>query len=372
MTEFETTPIRQNEKTTARFAFIAHWVEPWNWLLWWSDSLHRNPNHAHYWAWLAPLYWPMSLVYLLGRRQYDIVDQFHFNDNIKGQTLLIRNFGWHFFLKRYRNLIRHRIADAVLYAQRNRADVIGLGALTKAEWLTKGGRWIVEELGERLETPVVHGDTLTAAAVVMKAEEAIGGQKLEPLVFITGATSKIGRAVTIELVKRGRHVLMYTKSPKRFETIKAEAGEYGNHITHATSLEDGKDCKLWITGKAVPGGAKVLDKVPLRATVLNFSVPNPISTKHLKKRQDILSQEAGLLAYDPSRTDLKFTMRLRPGVTYACHAGTIVHAAQGWTHHEVSHIDLTDIWKVWSASMEEGFSLLPPEASGTAARNTME
>lgn len=350
-----------NKEYAKKFAFIAHWVEPWNWLLWWSDDLHKDPHHARYWKWLTPLYLSMSLWYLLGKRQHDVVDEFGFNGNLQGQTLLIRNFGWHFFIKNYRQKIRQRILDAVLYAQKDGADVVGLGALTKAEWLTKGGEWIVDELADKLHIPVVHGDTLTVASVVMQTEAVVRKLKLKPAVFITGPTSKIGRAVTIELARRHYNIVMYTKSRKRFESIQAEADEFGSNITHATSLSEGTACNLWITGKAVPGGTKLLGKIPDGAIVLNFSVPNPVSLKQSKKRRNIFLQKAGLLAYDPSCTDLKFTMRLKPGITYACHAGTIVHASQGWTNHEVSHVNMTDIWKVWQAAVDEGFYLPPLE-----------
>ena len=350
-----------SEEHAKKFTFIAHWVEPWNWLLWWSDDLHKNPHHARYWKWLAPFYWIVSFKYLLGKKPYDVVDQFTFNGNLGGQTLLIRNFGWHFIIKNYQQKIRQRILDAVLAAQQNGTNVIGLGALTKAEWLTKGGQWIVDELADQLHTPVVHGDTLTAATVVMQAEKVVRKLKLKPVVFITGATSKIGRAVTIELARRNYKIVMYTKSRKRFKAIKSEADEFGSNITHATSLGEGRTCTLWITGKVVPGGKKLLSKIPDGAAVLNFSVPNPLLDKHVKKRVDIISREAGLLAYDPSCTDLKFTMRMKPGITYACHAGTIVHASQGWSHHEVSHINMPDIWKVWQASVDEGFYLPPLE-----------
>ena len=46
--------------------------------------------------------------------------------------MLIRNFAWHFALKGQRQKIRERILKTVMEAQRE-ADVIGLGALTKAE-----------------------------------------------------------------------------------------------------------------------------------------------------------------------------------------------------------------------------------------------
>jgi hypothetical protein len=123
-----------------KFTFIAHWVEPWNWLFWWVDSLNENPNKSRFWIWLAPIYWSMSIGYLFGKKSHDIIDQFLFNENIEGQTVLLRNFGWHFFVKSYREKIRQRILEAILNAQANNTNVVDLGALTKAEWLTKGGQ----------------------------------------------------------------------------------------------------------------------------------------------------------------------------------------------------------------------------------------
>jgi hypothetical protein len=152
---------------------------------------------------------------------------------------------------------------------------------------------------------------------------------------------------------------MYTKSQDRFERIRDEAEKWGKNIAYASSLAEGEKCMLWITGKAIPDGTKLLDNIPFNACVLNFSVPNPVTKKHLKKRRDIFSREVGLLAYDPSRTNLRITMRLKPGITYACHAGTIVHASKGWTNHEVSSVEIGNMWKVWEAAMDEGF-FLPP------------
>jgi hypothetical protein len=54
-------------------------------------------------------------------------------------------------------------------------------------------------------------------------------------------------------------------------------------------------------------------------------------------------------------------MRLRPGITYACHSGTMVHAHKGWTHHEVGPVDIVKLTEVWEAATELGFFLPPIE-----------
>lgn len=368
-----------------RFVFIAHWVENWNWLLWWINDLHRNPRHAWRWIWLWPACAIASLVYLFGKKSYDEVDSFGFNGKLQGKTFLTRNFGWHFMLLlipvakwnpriglfvrlkqrlqiqqlKLFALLRTRVLETVKAAQ-DEADVIGLGALTKAEWLTAGGKWIVDTLGDKLRVPIVHGDTLTAAAVIKMALRLIEQKRINSPVFITGATSKIGRAVVLDLAARGVEVMMYTDSPKRFEAICAEAGECSRNIQKAASLSDGLDSQLWITGKALPVGKKLMKYIPEGATVVNFSVPNPVPEYLFKKRPDLDFLEGGLLAYDSARTDLAFTMRLRPGITYACHAGLMVHAYKGWTHHEVSQVEMSQLLSVWEAAEELGF-FLPKE-----------
>lgn len=338
------------------FAFIAHWVESWNWLLWYSRDLHRNPQHASRYWYLWPICYLASIYYLLGSSNFDVVDDFEYGNLMRGKTVLVRNFGWHFFIAKSRSRIRDRILKTVLKIQ-DQVDVIGLGALTKAEWLTQGGKWIVDELGENLRVPIVHGDTLTAAAVILTVQEARQTMATRPVIFITGATSKIGRAVVLSLASFGFEIVMYSENSKRVKAIREEAGEAGAMIKESSNLSDGDKCNLWITGKAVPSGKKLLAHIPNNAKVINFSVPNPISVKLYKKRQDLTFIEGGLLSYDPSITDLKFTMRLKPGITYACHAGTMVHANEGWTHHEVGHVDMESIWKVWESAQKIGFKL---------------
>ncbi|OGZ40137.1 MAG: hypothetical protein A3I20_00035 [Candidatus Portnoybacteria bacterium RIFCSPLOWO2_02_FULL_40_15] len=349
-----------------RMTFVAHWVEPWNWLLWFIPMLHRKPEQRWYWVFLAPVYHLMSLVYLFGHKPFDVVDSFHFNGSLEGKTILIRNFAWHFsWLGNYEK-IRQRILEAVLAAQES-SDVIGLGALTKAEWITSGGEWIVKRLGSRLKVPIVHGDTLTAAAVIEAAKVIIRQRGIKQ-VFLTGASSKIGRAVALSLAQSGVRVKMFTQDYHRFSSIQAEARPPERPLLEwATDFENGRDCLFWITGKALFKGKRFLKYVPKESVILNFSVPNPFTPKDLRNRPDVKAIEGGLLAYDEARTDLSFTMRLSPGLTYACHAGTMVHARMGWTDHEVGQVELEKIPAVWAAARKLGFYLPREVAEATIA-----
>jgi hypothetical protein len=340
-----------------KFAFIAHYVENWNWLLPFNHHLNQHPEHAGRWMPLWPLFFIISVSYLCGRKAYDQVCKFTFHGSLEGRIDVIRNFGWHFLLNNQWKKIRERILQTVLEEQEN-VDVIGLGALTKAEWLTAGGKWIVDELGDKLHVPIVHGDTLTAAAIINRCVQLIDRYNIKS-VFVTGATSKIGRALVLSLASRRVAVKLFTNSQERFDEIKVEAGVYGIFLTRAIALSDGSGCKLWVTGKAIPSGRPLLNSIPSNAIVVNFSVPNPISEGLYKKRPDVLPVEGGLLYFDPKISSQSFNMRLNPGETYACHAGTMVHAYKRWTHHEVGPVDMNTIDETWDAAVELGFFLKP-------------
>ena len=349
------------ENKQPKMVFIAHWVENWNYLLWWFKFLHKHPQYRYLLIWFWPVYSLMSLVYLLGKKSFDVVDCFFFGQDegrqIIGSTILTRNFGWHFFLPNQRSKIRQRIIDAVLYAQDWGADVIGLGALTKDERITQGGRWLVEHLGDRLRIPIVHGDTLTAAAVIRQILALVEKYQIKTPIFLTGSTSKIGRAVAIALARRGLKVQMFTTDEDRFKKIQDEAGESGGNLSWAEFLSQGSKSTLWVTGKSIPSSKELYRYIPEGGVVLNFAVPNPLSRRDFKRRKDLKVYEGGLLAYDPEKTTLRFTMRLKPGLTYACHAGTFVHAYKGWRDHEVGPVDVDKLDEVWQAAEELGFSL---------------
>lgn len=48
-------------------------------------------------------------------------------------------------------------------------------------------------------------------------------------------------------------------------------------------------------------------------------------------------------------------MTMPRGVVHACHAGGLVHALEGWEHHEVGAIDVSRIDQTWAAALKHGF-----------------
>ena len=346
--------IASNPRKAGKFVFIVHWVEPWNWLLWFFKHLHDDPYLAIYWIWAWPFCMLMSFLYRVGKKAYDVVDHFTFA-NMEGETVIVRNFAHHFVHKSEK--IVSRILESALDAQERGATVIGLGALIKGEPVTEGGALIVRELGDKLKIPVVHGDTMTTAVVLQQCLQIIHEIKPEKPVFLIGDTSKIGRALALALVKRGVRVRMLTGARQRFDAIRAEAGSDGHLMEYARHVRDGADCPFWVTGKARPSGEEICTFIPTDGIVVNFSVPDPLTESLLSKRRDVYHFDGGLMAYDPTSTSMAFRMRLVPGLTYACHAGTITHAFMGWKHHEVGPVEVDLLDEVLEAGKQAGFTL---------------
>ncbi|RWW60351.1 hypothetical protein BHE74_00032662 [Ensete ventricosum] len=163
------------------------------------------------------------------------------------------------------------------------------------ESLNGGGTLFVSKHPD-LKVRVVHGNTLTAAVILNEIPRDVKE------VFLTGATSKLGRAIALYLCKKNIRVLMLTLSTERFLKIQKEAPEdCQHHLVQVTKYQAAQHCKVgcrrWIRG---------------------------------------------------------YTMER--GVVHACHAGGVVHCLEGWTHHEVGAIDVDRIDVVWRAALKHGLA----------------
>jgi predicted amino acid dehydrogenase len=281
-----------------------------------------------------------------------------------GSTWIVRNLGAHYLIKSYKKVITKRIESAILEAQKQGIKVVGLGNFNKAEWINHGGLDIVENLKDKLNgTYISHGDTLSAAVVYQYGMWLKENNYWKKSVFVTGATSKIGRALCLQLIKHNIQVYMYTQCRPRFDEIAAEADPSLRHLlVFCDDINGGKNCDLWYTGKMIPRGKELISAIPKFATVVNFAVPDPLTPKLMAQRPDLLHLDSGLLKYDTNVMDPKFTWLLPQGNIYACLGGCIVHSVLGIEEHEVGPVKIEDMNKYWNAALELGFSI-PPHSS---------
>ncbi|XP_039132686.1 very-long-chain aldehyde decarbonylase GL1-1-like [Dioscorea cayenensis subsp. rotundata] len=267
--------------------------------------------------------------------------------NLQGklhQLWVVPRYGFQYFLPFAANGINKLIEQAILRADEIGVKVLSLAALNKNESLNGGGTLFVNKYPD-LKVRIVHGNTLTAAVIINEIPKDVKE------VFLTGATSKLGRAIALYLCRKKIKVLMLTLSTERFQKIKKEAPpEYQQYIVQVTKYQAAQHCKTWIVGKWLY--PREQRWAPSGTHFHQFVVPPIFGFRKdctygklaaIKLPKDV--QGLGMCEYTLDR-----------GIVHACHAGGVVHCLEGWTHHEVGAIDVDRIDIVWNAAMKHGLT----------------
>ncbi|KAK3123542.1 hypothetical protein QOZ80_8AG0632500 [Eleusine coracana subsp. coracana] len=260
------------------------------------------------------------------------------------QTWLVPRYGFQYFLPFAQDGINMQIEMAILRANKMGVKVISLAALNKNEALNGGGALFVKRHPD-LRVRVVHGNTLTAAVILREIPEGTAE------VFLTGATSKLGRAIALYLCRKRVRVMMLTASEDRFKKIQEEApAEAQQYLVRVTKYQSAQHCKTWIVGKWLsPREQRV---APAGTHFHQFVVP-PI----IRFRRDCAYGKLAAMRLPADVQGLgtcEYT--LDRGVVHACHAGGVVHFLEGYAHHEVGAIDVHRIDVVWEAALRHGLT----------------
>ncbi|KDP38762.1 hypothetical protein JCGZ_04115 [Jatropha curcas] len=325
------------------FVFLAHVVDV-------TSSMHApfvnrtvasQPYTTRFF--MLPL-WPLAFTVMLfmWAKAKTFLISFY---NLRGrrhETWAVPRFGFQYFLPFAQEGINNHIEEAILRADRDGVKVISLAALNKNEALNGGGTLFVNKHPD-LRVRVVHGNTLTAAVILNEIPKDVKE------VFLTGATSKLGRAIALYLCQRRVRVLMLTLSTERFHKIQKEAPlDCQSYLVQVTKYQAAQNCKTWIVGKWIT--PREQSWAPKGAHFHQFVVP-PI----LSFRRDCTYGDLAAMRLPEDVQGLgscEYTMDR--GVVHACHAGGVVHLLEGWTHHEVGAIDVDRIDLVWNAALKNG------------------
>jgi len=296
-------------------------------------------------SWLMIPFWPLSVAICMFLWVFGDVLTAHVErvDNHPVQTWVTPRYGFQYFLKWELPRINKLIAGAIRRADMQGVKVFGLGALNKAEHVNGGGAKFVKDMPD-LKLSVVHGNTLTAACIIHELPE---GTKE---VFLTGATSKLGRALSLYLCRKDVVVKMLTTSQSRFEAIRDEAPEDKRHLlTQCTRYEEGKGCSTWILGKHASESEQ--NAAAPGTHFHQFVVPAVTPF-----RNDCTYGELAAMKLPDTAKDVKACELFMPRRTvFACHAGALTHMLEGWMHHEVGAIDVDRIDVCWDAAIRRGF-----------------
>ncbi|KAK9697486.1 hypothetical protein RND81_08G040600 [Saponaria officinalis] len=294
--------------------------------------------------WFLLPVWPYTFIVMLAMWAWAKTFAVTFY-NLRGKlhhTWVVPRFGFQYFLPFATKGINKQIEQAILKADRMGVKVLSLAALNKNEALNGGGTLFVNK-HPNLRVRVVHGNTLTAAVILHQIPKDVDE------VFVTGATSKLGRAIALYLCRKQVRVLMLTLSTERFQKIKKEAPvDFQKYLVQVTKYHAAKNCKTWIVGKWIT--PREQSWAPKGTHFHQFVVP-PIL--HFRRDCTYGDLAAMKLPHDVlGLNTCEYTMER--GVVHACHAGGVVHFLEGWTHHEVGAIDVDRIDLVWEAALKHG------------------
>nr|BBG20795.1 putative fatty acyl-CoA reductase [Nymphaea odorata] len=288
--------------------------------------------------------WPVALVVLqlMWAWAKPFLVSFYCLRNRLLHTWIVPRYGFQYFLPFAKDGINRSIEEAILRADKIGVKVISLAALNKNEALNGGGTLFVGKL-PHLRVRVVHGNTLTAAVILHEIPQDVKE------VFLTGATSKLGRAIALYLCRKAVRVMMLTHSTERFQAIQKEAPtECQKFLVQVTKYQVAQNCKAWIVGKWLSPMEQAW--APSGTHFHQFVVP-PI----LELRRDCTYGKLAAMRLPDDVEGLgncEYTMGR--GIVHACHAGGLVHLLEGWEHHEVGAIDLDRIDVVWECALKHG------------------
>ncbi|KAL7093199.1 hypothetical protein ACP275_11G028200 [Erythranthe tilingii] len=329
------------------FVFLAHIVDM-------SSALHapfvnRSMASLPYYTRIYMLpFLPFSFMVMLSmwvKSKAFLISAYNIRNRLQ-ETWAVPRFGFQYFLPFAAEGINKHIEEAILRADRLGVKVISLAALNKNEALNGGGTLFVEK-HPNLKVRVVHGNTLTAAVILNEIPNHVTE------VFLSGATSKLGRAIALYLCKKKVRVLMLTLSTERFRKIQKEAApDCQKYLVQVTKYQAAQNCKAWIVGKWIT--AREQNYAPSGCHFHQFVVP-PI----LQFRRDCTYGDLAAMKLPQDVQGLgscEYTMGR--GVVHACHAGGVVHALEEWSHHEVGAIDVDRIDFVWKSALKHGFKPL--------------
>eukprot|EP01018_Ginkgo_biloba_P039719 Gb_32154 [translate_table: standard] len=308
-------------------------------------TFSSQPCVSRWYTWIClPLTWPWFILsWILGSSH--VIHKYNINE-LHQESWAIPRLGFQYFLPFGREKINKLIEEAILEADKRGVKVIALGGLNKNEALNGGGALFVKK-HPNLRVRVVHGNTLTTSVLLHELPHEV------TQVLLTGSTSKIGKAIALYLCRRRVRVMMLTSSRERFEAVKNQAAaEDQQYLVQVHDYKAGQFCKTWIIGAwATQNDQKW---APSGTHFYQFAFP-----KIIESRKDCTYGESSALRLPEITQGVNFCENTMPRrVVHACHAGGVVHALEGYKHHEVGAIDVDRLDVVWDAALKHGFKLV--------------
>jgi predicted amino acid dehydrogenase len=231
--------------------------------------------------------------------------------------------------------INSRLLKAAKIAKGLGAQIIGLGALTKA--MGDAGLTVAKFS----DLPITTGNSYSASAALWATAEAVRkmgliemtkGKKLKGKTMVIGATGAVGSVCARLLATAFEEVYMVdTHDAKLLSLRESMLNEIKDVNVHITTRSDRflDDMDVIVTASSAGPDEEILDmeKVKPGCVITDVNRPLNFTIKDAKRRPDVLIIASGEIAL-PGEPEMK-NIGLPPGVAYASLAEAIVLALEG-------------------------------------------
>jgi len=243
------------------------------------------------------------------------------------------------------------LVKASKWGEKYGASVMGLGAFTSVV----GDAGVT--VSERSPIAVTTGNSLTVAATIKSIESILKILKKpisEEKIVVVGATGSIGKAVARLLSKRGAKLILISKTNDKLKSLAAEMGD--NVIEFGTDVNLLKKAKIIIGATSSSGKAIPVDILKRGSIVVDIALPPELNKEEAAKRKDCLVLESGEILL-PGNPEFSYDWPLPKNIAYACEAETILLSLTGELGLATlgRDIDIDKVERVWKLAEENGF-----------------
>lgn len=359
------------EKFSARagdFGYIVHYGYP--------EDLYREHEF------LRVL--PESLAIQWKSRSYPIVNEivlknFPVHENATKKTIK----GWVIFIPNYtRELLedgrlrKRKILQAALLAEKLGSKVIGMGGLVAS--FAQGGKWLAEQI-KNVGFSTGHAYTIgNISEIIDKSSVKIRFDLKKATIAVIGAAGSIGSGCAKLLAeKKPKNIILIDRNffdaVQKLNELQGVIRGISPHskISVAFKFKDIKNADIVIIATNSPTSFIKPEYLKSGAIVIDDSFPKNVPKGILKKRNDIILLEGGIMQLPididiyfarnmPDLMDAPLTRIISCKETYGCFAEILVLALYNYhTNYGLGYADVVLAKDILSKAKKVGFSSAP-------------
>ncbi|MCR4782971.1 MAG: shikimate dehydrogenase [bacterium] len=229
-----------------------------------------------------------------------------------------------------RNFVVGRILDACRLAEKDGAQIVGLGGYTSV--VGSAGLNVAKEM----EIAVTSGNSYTTATAIegaTKACELLGLDPRQATVAVVGATGSIGSVCSKILAQRGvGTLLLLGRSEIRLANVAEDIHALAPSVQLETSIDMNTSLRRAdLVVSCTSSGGDILQPPLFKtgAVICDVAVPHDVCREVAQLRPDVLVIEGGVCVAPGKNPKFNFDFGFPEGICLACMAETMILTMEG-------------------------------------------